>query len=69
QSCFDSRVSKKILFIGYYSSRITSEVMTNKKVVELDAEFIKYKAEAKASIDALEKKSDDGIEKLRVSKL
>ncbi|GKE67168.1 hypothetical protein Tco_1521329 [Tanacetum coccineum] len=41
--------------------------MTNKKVVELDAEFIKYKAEAKASMDALEKKIDDGIEKLEAS--
>ncbi|GKD63418.1 hypothetical protein Tco_1305526 [Tanacetum coccineum] len=37
--------------------------MTNKKV----AEFIKYKAEAKASMDALEKKIDDGIEKLEAS--
>ncbi|GKA83095.1 5'-3' exoribonuclease 4, partial [Tanacetum coccineum] len=34
--------------------------MTNKKVVELDVEFIEYKAEAKASMDALEKKIDDG---------
>ncbi|GJW43098.1 hypothetical protein Tco_0071897 [Tanacetum coccineum] len=41
--------------------------MTNKKVVELDAEFIEYKAEEKASIDALEKKIDDGIRKLDVS--
>ncbi|GJW09442.1 hypothetical protein Tco_1575269 [Tanacetum coccineum] len=41
--------------------------MTNKKVAELDAEFIKYKAEAKASMDALEKKIDDGIEKLEAS--
>ncbi|GJV46334.1 hypothetical protein Tco_1430870 [Tanacetum coccineum] len=45
----------------------SSEVMTNKKVVELDAEFIKYKGEAKASMDALEKKIDDGIEKLEAS--
>ncbi|GKE56615.1 hypothetical protein Tco_1495800 [Tanacetum coccineum] len=36
--------------------------MTNKKVAELDAEFIEYKAEAKASMDALEKKIDDGEE-------
>ncbi|GJX25254.1 hypothetical protein Tco_0231550 [Tanacetum coccineum] len=41
--------------------------MTNKKVAELDAEFIKYKAEAKASMDALEKNIDDGIEKLEAS--
>ncbi|GJU23258.1 hypothetical protein Tco_1156600 [Tanacetum coccineum] len=41
--------------------------MTNKKVAELDAEFIKYKAEAKASMNALEKKIDDGIEKLEAS--
>ncbi|GKD79996.1 hypothetical protein Tco_1342617 [Tanacetum coccineum] len=41
--------------------------MTNKKVVELDAEFIEYKAEAKASMDALEKKIDDGIGKLDAS--
>ncbi|GJU07633.1 hypothetical protein Tco_1124063 [Tanacetum coccineum] len=41
--------------------------MTNKKVAELDVEFIKYKAEAKASMDALEKKIDDGIEKLEAS--
>ncbi|GKC15103.1 hypothetical protein Tco_1011885 [Tanacetum coccineum] len=41
--------------------------MTNKRVLELDAEFITYKAEAKASMDALEKKIDDGIEKLDVS--
>nr|GEZ74438.1 ankyrin repeat-containing protein [Tanacetum cinerariifolium] len=36
------------------------EVMTNKKVAELDAE-------AKASMDALEKKIDDGIRKLDAS--
>ncbi|GJV39986.1 hypothetical protein Tco_1418426 [Tanacetum coccineum] len=41
--------------------------MTNKKVAELDVEFIEYKAEAKASIDALEKKIDDGIRKLDAS--
>ncbi|GJZ61025.1 hypothetical protein Tco_0617162 [Tanacetum coccineum] len=41
--------------------------MTNKKVAELDAEFIEYKAKAKASMDALEKKIDDGIRKLDVS--
>ncbi|GJY51599.1 hypothetical protein Tco_0442446 [Tanacetum coccineum] len=41
--------------------------MTNKKVAELDAEFIEYKAEAKASMDALEKKIDDGIGKLDAS--
>ncbi|GJX53168.1 hypothetical protein Tco_0281537, partial [Tanacetum coccineum] len=41
--------------------------MTNKKVAELGAEFIEYKAEAKASMDALEKKIDDGIRKLDVS--
>ncbi|GJX32127.1 hypothetical protein Tco_0241982 [Tanacetum coccineum] len=41
--------------------------MTNKNVAELDAEFIEYKAEAKASMDALEKKIDDGIRKLDVS--
>ncbi|GKD06150.1 hypothetical protein Tco_1181124 [Tanacetum coccineum] len=41
--------------------------MTNKRVSELDAELIRYKAEAKASMDALEKKIDDGIEKLDVS--
>ncbi|GKG17411.1 hypothetical protein Tco_0362368, partial [Tanacetum coccineum] len=34
---------------------------------ELGAEFIEYKAEAKASMDALEKKIDDGIRKLDVS--
>ncbi|GJW64949.1 signal peptide peptidase-like protein 3 [Tanacetum coccineum] len=38
--------------------------MTNKKVA---AEFIEYKAEAKASMDALEKKIDDGIGKLVAS--
>nr|GEY85139.1 hypothetical protein [Tanacetum cinerariifolium] len=41
--------------------------MTNKKVAELDAEFIEYKAEAKASMDALEKKIDDGTGKLDAS--
>ncbi|GKC04547.1 hypothetical protein Tco_0996157 [Tanacetum coccineum] len=41
--------------------------MTNKKVAELDVEFIEYKAEAKASMNALEKKIDDGIRKLDVS--
>ncbi|GKD08588.1 ankyrin repeat-containing protein [Tanacetum coccineum] len=41
--------------------------MTNKKVTELDAQFIEYKAEAKASMDALEKKIDDGIGKLDAS--
>ncbi|GJY48459.1 hypothetical protein Tco_0438415 [Tanacetum coccineum] len=41
--------------------------MTNKKVAELDAEFIEYKAEVKASMDALEKKIDDGIRKLDAS--
>ncbi|GKC79904.1 hypothetical protein Tco_1130678, partial [Tanacetum coccineum] len=35
--------------------------------VELDAEFIEYKAEAKASMDVLEKKIDDGIRKLDAS--
>ncbi|GJW60699.1 hypothetical protein Tco_0110034 [Tanacetum coccineum] len=44
-----------------------NRVMTNKKVAELDAEFIEYKAEAKASMDALEKKIDDGIGKLDAS--
>ncbi|GKE31923.1 hypothetical protein Tco_1451245 [Tanacetum coccineum] len=41
--------------------------MTNKKVAELDAEFIEYKAEAKASMDALKKKIDDDarIEELK----
>ncbi|GKA39516.1 hypothetical protein Tco_0732067 [Tanacetum coccineum] len=34
---------------------------------ELDAEFIEYKAKAKASMDALEKKIDNGIRKLDVS--
>ncbi|GJR54420.1 hypothetical protein Tco_1404941 [Tanacetum coccineum] len=41
--------------------------MTNKKVAELDAEFIEYKSEAKASMNALEKKIDDGIGKLDAS--
>ncbi|GJZ18906.1 hypothetical protein Tco_0555496 [Tanacetum coccineum] len=41
--------------------------MANKKVVELDVEFIEYKAKAKASMDALEKKIDDSIGKLDVS--
>ncbi|GJX00337.1 hypothetical protein Tco_0184250 [Tanacetum coccineum] len=41
--------------------------MINKKVSELDAEFIEYKAEAKASMDALEKKIDDGIGRLDAS--
>nr|GEY81147.1 reverse transcriptase domain-containing protein [Tanacetum cinerariifolium] len=41
--------------------------MNNKKVLELDAEFIEYKAEAKASMDALEKKIDDGIRRLDAS--
>nr|GEX24876.1 ankyrin repeat-containing protein [Tanacetum cinerariifolium] len=34
-------------------------VTTNKKVAVLDVEFIEYKAEAKASMDALEKKCDN----------
>ncbi|GJS05068.1 hypothetical protein Tco_0321576 [Tanacetum coccineum] len=38
--------------------------MTNKKIAELDAEFIEYKAKRKASMDVLEKKIDDGIGKL-----
>ncbi|PWA87815.1 Ankyrin repeat-containing protein [Artemisia annua] len=38
--------------------------MTFKKVAELDAEFIVYKAEAKERMDALEKKFDEGIGKL-----
>nr|GEW12171.1 putative mitochondrial protein [Tanacetum cinerariifolium] len=42
-------------------------VMTNKKITELDAEFIEYNAEAKASVDALEKNIDDGIGKLDAS--
>ncbi|GKB77672.1 ankyrin repeat-containing protein [Tanacetum coccineum] len=41
--------------------------MTNKKVAELVAEFIEYKAKAKASMDALEKKIDDGTGKLDAS--
>ncbi|GJY03100.1 hypothetical protein Tco_0361252 [Tanacetum coccineum] len=41
--------------------------MTNKKVSELDVEFIEYKVEAKASMDALKKKIDDGIGKLDMS--
>ncbi|GJX46978.1 hypothetical protein Tco_0272168 [Tanacetum coccineum] len=41
--------------------------MINKKVSELDAEFIEYKAEAKATMDALEKKIDDGIGRLDAS--
>ncbi|GJV36806.1 ankyrin repeat-containing protein [Tanacetum coccineum] len=41
--------------------------MTNKRVSELDAEFIEYKAKAKAHMDALEKKIDEGIEKLDAS--
>ncbi|GKC26458.1 hypothetical protein Tco_1033752, partial [Tanacetum coccineum] len=41
--------------------------MTNAKVAELDAEFIEYKAEAKASMDVLEKKFDDSIGKLDAS--
>ncbi|GJZ12799.1 hypothetical protein Tco_0548029 [Tanacetum coccineum] len=41
--------------------------MTNKKVDELDVEFIEHKGEAKASMDALEKKIDDGIRKLDLS--
>ncbi|GJW55887.1 hypothetical protein Tco_0099972 [Tanacetum coccineum] len=48
------------MFIGYCSP----DVMTNKKIAELDVEFIEYKAEAKASMDAFEKKIDDGIGKL-----
>ncbi|PWA72590.1 hypothetical protein CTI12_AA104190 [Artemisia annua] len=40
------------------------EVMTLKKVADLDAEFIVYKAEAKERMDALEKKFDEGIGKL-----
>ena len=50
-----------LLFIKNHCS---SEVMTLKKVAELDAEFIVYKAEAKERMDALEKKFDDGIGKL-----
>ncbi|GJZ81362.1 hypothetical protein Tco_0646356 [Tanacetum coccineum] len=41
--------------------------LTAMAVAELGAEFIEYKAEAKASMDALEKKIDDGIRKLDVS--
>ncbi|GKF61519.1 hypothetical protein Tco_0181573, partial [Tanacetum coccineum] len=41
--------------------------MTNKRVSELDAEFIEYKAKAKACMDALEKKIDEGIGKLDAS--
>ncbi|GKF38365.1 hypothetical protein Tco_0118426, partial [Tanacetum coccineum] len=41
--------------------------MSNKKVSELDVEFFEYKAEAKASMGALEKKIDDGIGKLDTS--
>ncbi|GKF87343.1 hypothetical protein Tco_0258220, partial [Tanacetum coccineum] len=41
--------------------------MTNKKVVELDAKFVEYKSKAKASMNALEKKIDDGIRKLDAS--
>ncbi|GKG51663.1 hypothetical protein Tco_0544301, partial [Tanacetum coccineum] len=41
--------------------------MTNKKVAELDVEFIEYKVEAKASMNVLEKKIDDGIGKLDAS--
>nr|GEV27431.1 ankyrin repeat-containing protein [Tanacetum cinerariifolium] len=43
------------------------DVMTNKKIAELDAEFIEYNAKAKASMDALEKNIDDGIGKLDAS--
>ncbi|GJR35162.1 U-box domain-containing protein 14 [Tanacetum coccineum] len=43
------------------------KVMSNKKVSELDVEFFEYKAEAKARMDALEKKIDDGIGKLEAS--
>ncbi|GKE47479.1 ankyrin repeat-containing protein [Tanacetum coccineum] len=50
----------------FIPNHCSSEVITNKKIAELDAEFIKYKAEAKASMDALEK-IDDGIEKLEAS--
>ncbi|GKB70949.1 ankyrin repeat-containing protein, partial [Tanacetum coccineum] len=67
-------VSEQDLSHSFFFTRNTvhpkhssSEVMTNKKVAELDAEFIEYKAEAKASMDALEKKIDDGIEKLDAS--
>ncbi|GKC71689.1 hypothetical protein Tco_1117572 [Tanacetum coccineum] len=52
------------LYVLLLSQEIVHIVMTNKKVIELDAEFIKYKGEAKASMDALEKKIDDGIEKV-----
>ncbi|GKE37768.1 hypothetical protein Tco_1461173 [Tanacetum coccineum] len=45
----------------------SSKVMTNKKVAELDVEFIEYKVEAKASMNVLEKKIDDGIGKLDAS--
>ncbi|GJR85056.1 hypothetical protein Tco_0209067, partial [Tanacetum coccineum] len=38
-----------------------------KEVLKLDVEFFEYKAEAKASMDALEKKIDDGIGKLDAS--
>ncbi|GKA74258.1 hypothetical protein Tco_0780560 [Tanacetum coccineum] len=41
--------------------------MTNEKIAELDAEFIEYKAKAKESMDALETKFYDGIEKLYAS--
>ncbi|GKC49539.1 hypothetical protein Tco_1072284 [Tanacetum coccineum] len=51
----------------FITNHCSSEVMTNKKVTELDAEFVEYKAEAKASMDTLEKKIDDGIGKLDVS--
>ncbi|GJT10192.1 hypothetical protein Tco_0857234 [Tanacetum coccineum] len=42
-------------------------IMGRKNRTELDAEFIEYKAEAKASMDALEKKIDDGSGKLDAS--
>ncbi|GJW52002.1 hypothetical protein Tco_0093353 [Tanacetum coccineum] len=41
--------------------------MTNKKVTELDVEFIEYKTETKVNMDALEKKIYNGIGKLDAS--
>ncbi|GJX98944.1 hypothetical protein Tco_0355963 [Tanacetum coccineum] len=51
---------KKKLFTGYCSSdTIHQKSGLTKEVSKLDVEFFEYKVEAKASMDALEKKIDD----------
>ncbi|GJU41639.1 hypothetical protein Tco_1194596 [Tanacetum coccineum] len=57
-SIVDSFAIEMLLELGldegffFIKNHCLSEVMTNKKVAELDVEFIEYKGEAKASMDA-----------------